>query len=144
MAKQRSDKSPYPSKYSPKGWITGQQYIIETVCEKKARKDNKELPIQFWKLPEWASFFKMQLRKARELIKKYSEKTIIRALDNPKARNTWSLHAPWLIPIIEEEHIKVLKENEALSKVVTHERVEPVVIPRKGKNSKLDMLKELE
>lgn len=93
MAKQRSDKSPYPSRYSPSGWVTPAQYILELVCEKRALKDKKELPIQFWNLPEWASLFKSQLRKCHALLKQYDEKAIIAALKNS---NIYSLHAPWI------------------------------------------------
>jgi chorismate-pyruvate lyase len=48
MAKNRTNKSRYPSRYSPNGWVSAPQYITELVCEKKAQKEKKELPMKFW------------------------------------------------------------------------------------------------
>ena len=45
MAKERSNNSRYPSRYSPNigidgfAWVTGRQYIVELVCENKALQD---------------------------------------------------------------------------------------------------------
>ena len=46
MTKKRTNKSQYPSRYSPGGWVSAPQYITELICEKKAQKDQKELPKQ--------------------------------------------------------------------------------------------------
>ncbi len=143
MAKERSSKSPYPSLYSPKGYVSGAQYIIEFLCEKKAKKEGKELPIQFWKLPEWAQFFKSQLRKCHSLIKQYSEEGIIRALNNPKGKSTYSLHAPWILPIIAEEHAKYLDDKSKI-KQVSHSREESEVKEKKAPLNKLSRLMELQ
>ena len=45
MAKERSNNSRYPSRYSPNidkdgfAWVTGRQYIVELICENKALQD---------------------------------------------------------------------------------------------------------
>ncbi len=110
MAKKQTDKSRYPSKYSPSGFVTAAQYIIETICEKKALSEGRALSLKFWNNPDWEKFFKMQLRKCHSLLKKYSEKAIIRALEDKRTYKTYSLHAPWLLPII-EEHQRIVEAD---------------------------------
>ena len=44
--------SKYPSRYSDGKKVTAAQYITELICEKRAVKDKKELPNNFWKLPQ--------------------------------------------------------------------------------------------
>lgn len=95
--------SPYPSIYSPQKNVTAAQYIIELICQKKARLSKTDLPIQFWKLPKWQKFFRSQLRKCHILLKQYDERAIINALKNKRAYGIYSLFAPWLIDIIDEE-----------------------------------------
>ena len=102
MGKQ-TEKSRYPSLYSHGKYITAAQYIIETVCQKKAAMEKRDLPPQFWHLDEWKKFFSSQLRKCHLLLKKYDERAIINGLKNKRAYNIRSLFAPWLIDIIEEE-----------------------------------------
>lgn len=102
MAKDRSDKSKYLSRYS-EGYVSAGQYITELICEKKATSLKRELPIRFWKLKEWASYFRSQIGSAHKLLKQFHEKAIIKALNNPKARSIYSLRAPHLLPIIQEE-----------------------------------------
>ena len=49
MAKKRTQKSRYPSRYSPDGWVHAAQYITELICEKKAKADKiGELPLKLW------------------------------------------------------------------------------------------------
>jgi len=112
MAKNYSKKSCYPSKYSPNGWVTSAQYILELICEKKAEFEKTKLPIQFWNLPKWKSYFKMQLRKCHTLLHQYDELAIIRALNNRNAQKIYSLYAPWLEKIIKQEQIKLLQEKK--------------------------------
>jgi len=53
MAKKQTQKSKYPSRYSPNGWVHAAQYVTELICEKKAKTEGKELPLKFWELKEW-------------------------------------------------------------------------------------------
>ncbi len=112
MAKDRTEKSRYHSRYA-ETFVAPAQYICELVCEHKAQFMKKELPIRFWKLKEWAAYFRSQINTANALLKKYDEKAIIRALNNPKSRKTYSLRSPFLLPIIEEEHKRMLTERAA-------------------------------
>ena len=102
MAQEQSSKNCYPSRYSPQGWVRANQYIIELVCEKKAKTLKKELPIKFWSNPEWEKFFKSQLRKCKSLLQKYSSEAIIKALQDKRSWNIYSLFAPWLEDVIKE------------------------------------------
>ena len=112
MANNRSDKSSYPSRYSPEGWVSPYQYITELICEKKAHQDRKELPIKFWEIKEWKSFYRYQITLATSLVKKYGAEAVIAALNDRRCYKTYSLSAPFLKPII-EEHYKKREEEKA-------------------------------
>lgn len=99
MAKKRTEVSRYPSRYSPGGWVTEAQYIIELVCERRARSLNKDLPVRFWNQKEWQAFYKAQLRITHKLLKKYEAKSIIDVL---KEGRIWSLR-----PAFVEEKIQI-------------------------------------
>lgn len=104
---KQTDKSRYPSKYSPGKYVTAAQYILELVCEHKAVVEKTDLPIHFWNLPEWAGWFKQQLRICHKLLKDFDEKAIIKALNDPRCKTTYSLRAAWLMPVIEEYQRKL-------------------------------------
>jgi len=112
------NKIKYPSRYSPEKEIFAAQYIIELVCEKRAKLEGNDLTVQFWKEKKWAQFFKSQLRMCYRLLKRYSEVAIIKALKDSRAYRVNSLFAPWLIPIIEEEQAKIdLSKNSQTIKI---------------------------
>ena len=115
MTSHRSDKSSYPSRYSPNGWVSSYQYITELICEKKAQVEGKDLPIKFWEIKEWKSFYRYQITLASSLVKKYSEEAVIAALRDRRCYKTYSLRAPFLKPIIEEHH-KKHEEQKKLAK----------------------------
>ena len=106
----------YPSKYSNDKLVSSSQYITEFICEKKAKKDNIDLGFKFWTNTEWSSFYRSQIASANKLLKKYSDTAIVNALSNPKTEKTYSLRAPFLIPIIEEEERKLAASNKTLTK----------------------------
>ncbi len=108
MAKERTEKSKYPSRYSPGGFVTAAQWIVEYLCEKKAKNEGKELPTQFWKLPVWAKFFRSQIHTANQLVKKHGEEAVIAAIKNPKFSWAYSLRAPGLDAVILEERRTLL------------------------------------
>jgi hypothetical protein len=111
MAKERTYKSKYPSRYSPGGYITAPQYIVELCCEKKGKLEKKDLPTQFWQLPEWQKFYKSQIHTANTLVKKHGEAAVIAALKNPKSAWMYSLRAPGFEGLILEER-RLLKLQE--------------------------------
>jgi len=90
MAKRRSNKSTYPSRYGG-GHVTIVQYITEYLCENIARANGKELPTQFWEQEEWAKFFKTQIVLLNQrLINKYHPRAIVKALKDPRCRRITS------------------------------------------------------
>ena len=146
MSKQ-TEKSRYPSPYSPGKFVTAAQYIIELICENRAASLKKDLPTQFWKDKEWQSFYKMQLRACHKMLKEYDERAIIKALKDDRCRKTWSLRAPWLKEIIKEKQaeIEVKKQKDIENQTVIN-RDTTLSKPRqkKTKKSLLDRLEELE
>lgn len=108
MSKQ-TKKSRYPSRYSTNKFVTAAQYITELICEKKAKQDKKELPLKFWDLPEWNKYYRQQIVAANQLLKQYKEKAVIAALKNPKSFYTYSLRAPFLKKLIEQEEAKIIE-----------------------------------
>lgn len=103
MAKDRSDKSKYPSRYSPGKWVTANQYIVELVCEQAAKYSKKDLPMQFWKQDGWQKFFLSQTRKVSQLLKKHDEKVIITVVKEKRIR---SLLPKWVDKVIQTEQKK--------------------------------------
>ena len=109
LAKSRSDKSRYPSRYSPGGWVSASQYITELVCEKKAQREKKELPMKFWEDKEWCKYYKYQITLANKLIKQHGEDAIVAALRDKRCWSTYSLRSPFLKKIIEEKAQQVIE-----------------------------------
>lgn len=120
MPKEQTDKSRYPSRYSLGKFVTAAQYITEFVCETKARNEGKDLPERFWELPDWKKYYGFQVVICNRLLKKYSAKAILAALKQPKAKRIYSLQAPFLIPLIQAEQIKLDRE-QAMPVVVRNE-----------------------
>lgn len=134
----------YPSKYSNGKSVSAAQYITELICEKMAKKDKKDLHYRFWLSPEWEKFYKNQIASAYKLLKKYSDKAVVKALTNPKTEKIYSLRAPHLPAIIEQEQKKIDAENKNLTLDI--ERKENIsfgkTIPKN--NSIISRLKDLE
>lgn len=105
----------YLSKYSNDKLVSPAQYITELICESKAKKDKKDLHYRFWLTKEWEMYFRNQIATAHKLLKKYDDIAIVRALKDPRSSKIYSLRAPHLIPIIEEEQVKLDNQNTTLS-----------------------------
>ena len=105
----------YPSKYSNGKEVSAAQYITELICEKRAKSLGKDLHYRFWLNKEWSLYYRNQIASANSLLKKYNEISIIRGLNNTKAYNIYSLRAPHLIPIIEQEQSNFAAENTDIS-----------------------------
>ncbi len=103
MAKNRSEKSRYLSRYAPSGYVTAAQYISELMCERKAKGD---LPIRFWKIPEWIKYYKSQITACNKLLSKYDEQHILAALKTKQGKRIYSLRVNWLPELIEKEQSK--------------------------------------
>ncbi|MFM7796446.1 MAG: hypothetical protein ACKO7N_06755 [Candidatus Nitrosotenuis sp.] len=105
----------YPSKYSNGKDVSAAQYITELICEKMAKRQKRDLHYRFWVSPEWEKYYRDQIASAHKLLKKYSDTAIVRALNNPRTEKIYSLRAPHLPPIIEQEQKKLESENQELS-----------------------------
>lgn len=105
----------YLSKYSNGKEVTAAQYITELICENKAKKEKRDLHYRFWTNKEWSRYYRDQIATANKLIAKYSEQAIIRALKTKEAEKIYSLRAPHLIPIIDQQQSILEVENKELS-----------------------------
>ena len=134
--KSRSDRSPFPSRYSPGQFVTPAQYIIEFVCEQAAKHSGKDLPLRFWKDEEWENFFISQTRAANKLLKSYSSKAIIAAIRRCKIR---SLHPKWTIREIEKEQKKIQIESNKKNQEPSKNPVETngIINKEKTRSAKL-------
>lgn len=134
----------YISKYSNDKEVTPAQFITELICENKARKEKKDLHYRFWTNKDWAKYYRDQIATANKLLLKYEANAIIRALKNQKAEKIYSLRAPHLIAIIEQEQELLSKENKNLS--LDLNRAEPINYFTQNINKKsiLSKLRELE
>lgn len=105
----------YQSKYSNGKLVSAAQYITEIICENKARNNNQDLHYRFWVTKEWAQYYRNQIASANKLLVKYSDVAIVKALQKAESKKIYSLRAPHLIPIIEQEEKLLSQRNETLS-----------------------------
>ena len=104
----------YKSLYSPNKEIRANQYIIEIICKNKAAANKISLPLEFTKLPEWAQFYKSQLRKCNEYLEKYHELILIKVI---KDKNIYSLYAKWIDREFQKETEKTLALAKSIEKI---------------------------
>lgn len=124
MGKNRTNDSKYPSPYSPGGWVTGTQFIIELVCEQRAKFDKKDLPVKFWNLPEWEKYFVSQTRKCNKLLQHYDEKAVIATVKKCRVRN---LIPKWVVSAIAKEQ-KELDAQRELAKLQERPEIKESII----------------
>jgi hypothetical protein len=134
----------YLSKYSNGKEVSQAQFITEIICERKAQKDKLDLHYRFWVHNKWATFFRNQIGSAHKLLKTYSAKAIIRALNTDQGKKIYSLRAPHLPAIIEQQEINIKQENTNLS--LTIERKDNITFGIKSPVSKniISKLKDLD
>ena len=133
----------YPSRYSNGKNVSAAQYITELICENKAKIDKEDRGIKFWTSKKWTNYYRNQISSANKLLEKYNEQAIIKALKNTKAQRIYSLRAPHLIAIIEEEQSNLETQNKILNQ--DYDRSSNKKFQTNGRiSSKLSRLKELE
>jgi hypothetical protein len=133
----------YPSKYSNGKTVSAAQYITEIICEKKAKNSKQDLHYKFWATKTWAAYYRNQIASAHKLLVKYSDTAIVKALNNKKAEKIYSLRAPHLIPIIEQEEKTLSQRNQDLSLEV--DRTEKIVFRKEQtSNNIISKLKGLD
>lgn len=137
--KKQTDAARFNSIYAD-GFVSAAQYITERICEKKAKRD---LPKKFWELPEWKVYFRQQIIAANGLLKIYSPSAIIAALRNPKSYNIYSLRAPHLDQIIQDEEVNI--KNAKRKEIVAEEKPQESITFRKEqiKPTNLSKLRDL-
>jgi hypothetical protein len=143
--KKHNDK--YISKYSNGKHVSAAQYITEIICEHLAIKEKKDLHYRFWVSEQWAKFYKSQIFTANKLLKTYSSKAILNALNNSKAKNIYSLRAPHLIDLIiaEQNKLNIQQTTKQSIKQINRQIHSVGKIPKINKTSNiLDKLRDLD
>jgi hypothetical protein len=131
----------YVSRYSNDKEVSAAQYITEIICEQKAKIDKVDLYYRFWTSKKWSMFYRNQIGTAHKLLKKHSAKAIINALQSPAGRNIFSLRAPHLPAIIEQQEEVIAQENQLFTKNI--ERKTEIVFGHKKPPAK-NILSRLE
>jgi hypothetical protein len=131
------------SKYSNNKEVTPSQFITEMICEKKAQYNNEDLHYRFWTTKKWSVFFRNQIATANKLVKDFDPIAIVKALKNPKAKFLYSLRAPSLKAIIQQEQEILNSKNKELSKPLERKEIVEHKRPNNTKNI-LSKLKELD
>lgn len=108
--KEQAENFEYKSK-STGEFVQAHQYIAELVVERNAAKNKTQLPYKYWTLnDEWTKEYKKQVQHAAKLLKKYSPKAIINALN--ELFWCYSLFTKKLLELIELEQSKIdLQKN---------------------------------
>lgn len=134
----------YISKYSNGKYVTPAQYITEIICENKAKQEKRDLFFKFWTSKEWSSYYRNQIATANKLVKKYNPQAIVRALKTIQASKIYSLRAPHLVSIIEQQTTILDKENQNLTKDYDRNTTKKFSANHEDKKSIVSKLKELE
>ena len=142
MASHQTEKCSFKSKYGD-SWITPAQYIIERLCEKKAESEKVHLSVEFWNVPKWANYYKQNLRKVYSLLKHYSDKAILNALNSKEMSNRYSIFTPFAENIIKREQ-KILDTQKASSHVNINRNTLNSKPRQTNKETALSKLKDLD
>lgn len=131
------------SKYSNNKEVTPAQFITELICEKRAKQNGEDLHFKFWTNKKWAVFFRNQIATANKLVKLYDPIAIVKALKRPETTKIYSLRAPSLNAIIQQEQDILESTNRILSKNLIRQDHAEHKRPLNHKNV-LSKLKELD
>jgi hypothetical protein len=130
----QTETRPYKSIYK-EGYVTEANYITEVIFKKRSEKfDSGKLPENFWQSAKHKGAYTGQLIQASRLLKKYKGKSIIDAINCPRASYIFKLQDKKLVPLIEEfEKINIDKVIETTETVEYVKRVTPTF----GKKNRL-------
>ncbi len=84
-------KREYQSKYTDDGKCGEAQYLVDISLERIAKREKEVLTKRYWKNPKWAKHFKRQIVAANALLKEFTCKQIVDALNTPRGKNIFSL-----------------------------------------------------
>lgn len=134
----------YPSRYSNGKSVSAAQYITELICEHKAKIEKLDLHYRFWTNKEWSKYYRDQIATSNKLLKKYSAKSIIKALNDKAAEKIYSLRAPHLIAIIEKHEFLIQSESTKLTQEVDRKANQTFRKKDTTKKNILSKLKEID
>lgn len=129
----------FNSKYSHGKEVNALQYIVELICENKAKKDKISLPEKFWLIDKWKNFYKSQLKQCSKFLKKHSELKII---DFIKKKHIYNLHASWIEEAL-EKHNFVEPDSNIKEETYNRETINETGIEKQNNNSIYNKLKNL-
>ncbi len=136
--KTQTEAAKFYSNYAD-GYVSAAQYITERICVKKA--GSNDLPKRFWEIAAWKNYYKQQIIAANGLLKIYSPQAIIAALKHNKAYSIYSLRAPHLDQIIQDEECRLQLEKK---EEIVVEKVEDVTFRKeKVKQNTISKLRDL-
>lgn len=133
----------YPSKYSNGKTISPAQYITEIICENKAKLNKEDLHYRFWLSKKWSAYYRNQIASANKLLLKYTPEAIVAALRSDKAKKIYSLRAPHLVSIIEQQEMVLTTKNKNLT-IKPDRKSNKTFSKNSVKNGILSKLKELD
>lgn len=94
---EKTEKSRYPSKYSPGVYVTAEQFIAELICERMAKWKKVTLGVKFWEKDDfWLQMYKMQLRYAHSLTKLYLPESVSIFLRSKEGLRVCTLRHEWI------------------------------------------------
>jgi len=100
------------SKYSPGKKVSFQQYIAEIICENSARKSKTSLPLKFWKLKEWAGFYRANLGNIQKLCNTYGHVCVLKFVQDKKIYALLKIY-DWM-----HDELQTCKDNERTTTLV--------------------------
>jgi len=134
----------YPSKYSNGKLVSAAQYITEIICENKAKLTGQDLHYRFWANKTWSAYYRNQIGTANKLLEKHSETAIVRALNTKEASKIYSLRAPHLIPIKEQQEQILESQNKSLTLEFDRKEDKTYKTSENSKKGILSKLKDLD
>ena len=136
--KERSDKTPFKSKYK-EGYITASNFLAETIFDKRNEFFNSgKCPERFWITGnKLHGAYKGQVIAAAKLLKKFNADSIIKALKSDEAKFIFKLQDKKLEPIIQKF------ENNRIDKELIESYNEPEKISKPFRSGKKNILKDL-
>lgn len=124
-------------------------YFAEIMCMRKAKKEKKFLPANFWNLPSWSEHYKQQVVAASNLLKYFSPTLIDKAIETKECNWTYSLRYSGVLLAIKRIEAECKLRGGAANLESKKERVvvdennvtaKPTVQPKKTSRSLLEEL----
>lgn len=119
--RKRTDKSKYKHE-STGDYCTCAAYVAEIMCKKNAENKNQgSLPYKFWNKKPWDWTFRKQLCAANNMIKKYSEEALVKAIHSDDFRGIFSLNHPKAAGIIRKYQLVLDTQTDDIQTIEVKE-----------------------